>query len=149
MSWLNPRFPRKRVVLDFAKALEEGAVDLCEQHHKKDCDMKFIVNRYLKDGVLRHVSRMQGHYGDYVSAPDFYNAMIQVTEAQAMFDTVPASIREKFGNDVGKFLEFVQDPKNIDEMKKLKLRTDHFIVTAPVAPPAPSAPPAPPAPPAG
>lgn len=91
---------------------------ITEQAHKRQTDINWILRDYAKTGLMKHVNKHQGKYDD-VSVADFQEAMFKVKSAQAMFDQLPAQIRRRFGHDPAMFLEFVQNPSNIDEMAKL------------------------------
>lgn len=111
--------------LKIRKAYEYGhksTVDtgpgLTEQAHKKECDMNYILKDYRKTGLIRHAKEYQGKYDD-VSVQDFQEAMFTVKNAQNMFNELPADIRQRFGNDPGAFLGFVQNPDNKTEMEKM------------------------------
>ena len=55
-----------------------------------------------------------------------------------MFEELPATIRKKFENDPAKFLDFVNDERNADEMVELGLRegiTQSEITSSQPAPP--------------
>lgn len=90
------------------------------QAMKDECDINVIMRKYERSGLLEHVNRFQGEYGDF-AAIDFQDAMNTVVAATEMFESVPARIRAKFGNDPGAFLEFATDAKNMDEMRSLGL----------------------------
>lgn len=93
---------------------------LTKQDMKDDCDINVIMKRYEKTGMVDHVSRYQGQYGDF-EAMEFHEAMNFVIEAQDMFMSLPSKIRARFGNDPGAFLEFVNDENNTDELRKMGL----------------------------
>lgn len=94
---------------------------LAKQAFKKECDINAIMARYEKNGLISHVNRFQGQYGDFTDPPGYQDALNKVISAQDMFMTLPAKVRARFGNDPGEFLEFVQDPRNSDELVKLGL----------------------------
>ncbi|AXL14715.1 internal scaffolding protein [Microviridae sp.] len=98
-----------------------GETTQVQQSMAADCDINNIMKKYEKTGVLQHVARYGGSYGDFTVLPDFHTAMNKMIEAQEMFMSLPASIREKFNNDAGAFVEFAVDEKNIDEMRKMGL----------------------------
>lgn len=100
---------------------EVGVASLTQQHHKEQCDVNSIMKKYRNTGLIEHVSRYQGSYGDFVNAPDYHTALNKMIEADAMFLTVPSDIRELFDNDPGRFLEFVMNDENEDEMRELGL----------------------------
>ena len=100
---------------------EVGEKSLTKQEFRDQCDVNRIMDKYQKTGLLDHVSRYQGQYGDFADAPDYHTALNKMYEADAMFMTVPSSIREMFNNDAGEFLEFVMDPANEAEMREIGL----------------------------
>lgn len=91
---------------------------LTEQAHKQECDMNYILADYHRTGLLKHAARYKGEYDDFSEA-DFQTAMYVVTEAQQMFDQLPANMRKRFDNEPGKFLAFVGNSENEAEMRKL------------------------------
>ena len=92
-----------------------------QQNFAKDCDINEIMKRYEKTGLVAHVNRFQGSYGDVTGALDFHSAQNAVIAATEAFMTLPARIRQKFANDPGAFLAFVEDPANEDKMRDMGL----------------------------
>lgn len=113
---VKPYDVRRRVAIEFDP--DEG---MTEQHHKDQCDVNTIMAKYIKTGLIDHVQQYAGEYMDLASDPDFHTSMNKVKAAEAMFLTVPAAVRAVFDNDPGKFLEFVTDPDNIDEIREMGL----------------------------
>lgn len=91
-----------------------------KQSFKDECDINKIMARYQKTGAMAHVNQHGAEYG-FASSIDFSEAMRLITTAQDMFDGLPSSIRTRFANDPGQFLDFVQDANNTEEMIKLGL----------------------------
>lgn len=54
---------------------------------------------------------------------DFQTAMNILVDASNQFNSLPASLRGRFENDPAKFVSFVSNPDNQDEMIKLGLAT--------------------------
>ena len=106
---------RGREVVDFT-----NAVSRTQQQFKEECDIHNILAKFRRTGVLEHTTRYQGRY-DFATSTTFQEAMNTVAEVNTMFETVPSEIRNRFGNDAGAFLEFVQDPANRDELEELGL----------------------------
>lgn len=80
-----------------------------------------LMAKYRKTGMLDHVNTYQGNYGDFTTHTDFAESMNKVVKANQAFDQLPSELRKRFNNDTADFLEFVHDPKNIDEMVDLGL----------------------------
>jgi phage internal scaffolding protein len=97
---------------------DEGLV---VQSAKDECDINVIMKKYERDGLLEHVNEYEGHYGDFTEVCDYHTALNLVKSADEMFMTLPAYVRKEFDNDAGKFLEFVDDPANLDKMIEMGL----------------------------
>lgn len=91
---------------------------LTEQSHKAECDINNILKDYVKTGLIRHANRNKGMYDD-ITCQDFQSAMDILNNAQNMFNELPSKVRKRFGNDPSAFLQFVQDPKNGEEMQRM------------------------------
>ncbi|UDN67702.1 internal scaffolding protein [robinz microvirus RP_97] len=119
------RFPRKRV------ALECLTPSLTVQSQKEEADINVIVSRFGVTGVLpQRLDRL--NIAAFEGIFDYQTAMNAVVAADRAFLQVPADIRARFSNDPQKFVSFVTDPANLDELRRLKL--------APAAPVEPVAP---------
>jgi len=110
-------------------------VSMTHQSHQRECDINNIMAKWQKTGVIEHQSQYQGQYGDFTEMPgDFQEAQNQVLMAQEMFMTLPSSVRNRFHNDPGAFLDFANNPENGAEMVKLGLaavREDDLVITEP------------------
>ncbi|AXL15479.1 internal scaffolding protein [Microviridae sp.] len=100
----------------YAKVFTQAS--MTQQHQKDETDVNKIMKRYVKTGVIDHVNRHEGHYGD-VPAHTYHEAMDQVIQANDMFQELPSRVRKRFENDPGKFLAFVQDPVNKDNLAQV------------------------------
>lgn len=133
------RFPfeRERAAMTFDP--KKARVHASEQ---EACDINRIMARYENTGLLDHVNRYQGRYGDFSESPgDFHEALNQTIRAREMFMSLPARIRGMFHNDPGEFLDFATDPENKDAMQEMGLLPPAEQMTAEPSPaPAPDAP---------
>lgn len=78
-----------------------------KQSFKDQCDINFIMGRYLKSGAVDHLAKHGGQYGD-VSPLSFHEAMNIVSTAEQMFNDLSSDVRKRFANDPARFLDFVQ-----------------------------------------
>lgn len=85
------------------------------------CDINVIMSRYRQTGVVEHLNRHQGQYLDLPSGLDFQRMQDTTRRAAESFELLPAEVRERFGNNPAKFLDFAKDENNLDEMRKLGL----------------------------
>lgn len=130
-SCSSPRVPVRLVTPGDGRTL---------QAFKAECDINRIMKRYQQTGVIDHVNRAQPRFGD-VELYSFQDALNIVIEAEARFAALPAEVRDRFGNDPGRLLDFVSKPENVQEAVKLGLLDSP---PAPV-PPMPARPESPPA----
>lgn len=131
----KPYGPKLAVTLNFPDP------SLTKQSFKDECDINKIMARFQRTGVLDHVRKHQPEYG-FASNADFTSSMQLVAQAQSMFEELPSSVRKRFDNSPGAFLDFVQDESNTAEMAELGLMGDDYQPSPPAEPP-----PAPPGPP--
>lgn len=104
--------PRKRVALTF-----EGP-GLTKQSFKDECDINILMSRFQDTGVVDHVTQAIPRYVD-VSEMDYQTAMDTIAGARSLFHALPSTIRDRFGNDPQRLLEFVDDPRNQAEAVEL------------------------------
>lgn len=100
---------------------KDDSPSLTKQSFKDECDINRIMSKWEKTGVIDHVRQIQGQYGDFTDVKDYRSALDAVIQAQDAFDGFPAELRARFSNDPALFLDFVQDPSNMEEMIKLGL----------------------------
>lgn len=110
------------------------------QADRDEADINKIVARFQKSGQLPPTLRGEPFYGDVSEFGDLQDSLIRIQEADALFMSFPAHIRERFQNDKVKFVQFMSDERNYDEAVKLGI-----VQAKPVAPAAPAGEPAKPA----
>jgi phage internal scaffolding protein len=94
---------------------------LTKQAFKDECDINRIMRRWLKDGVVTHLSSAAAVYRDVSSDIDYQVVMNQVIDLQDSFMNLPSNIRKRFSNDPLNLLDFIQDPDNAKEAVELGL----------------------------
>lgn len=92
-----------------------------KQSFKDETDINLILEKYVKTGLINHEPSNPGQYGDFSNVVDYQSACNAVLEVERNFMQLPAQARARFQNDPGQFLEFIQDPKNLEEAQKLGL----------------------------
>lgn len=122
----------KRVQLKFSKPSRT------KQAEADAADINKIMAKYQKTGILPHLNNRVPTYGDFSEVTDYQDALNTVMRAEAAFMALPSSVRAKFDNDPARFLDFTQDPANLDALREMGL--------APPAPPVQVAPEPAPAP---
>lgn len=91
-----------------------------KQSFRDECDINGIMARFQRTGLIDAVNKIQPQYAD-VAGFDFQFAMNQIIQAQDMFAELPSGIRKRFQNDPAAFVEFVGDPANEEEARRLGL----------------------------
>ena len=84
--------------------------------------------------MIEHVNQAQPQYLDVSALPDYQSALNIVQEAQASFDALPSTVRERFSNNPGSLISFLADPSNRDEAIKLGLVDVPLSTEAPKVP---------------
>lgn len=105
----------------------EGTVSMAKQSHKAECDINNIMARYSKTGILPAMIRQNPTYGDFSDPVDYREGLHLVMRAQEQFGALPAAVRERFGNDPYKFLEFCSKKENVEEMATLGLLKEEAV----------------------
>ena len=85
-----------------------------------ECDINNIVARCIKGAALPSGGRTP-IFGDFTEVSDFSTAQNLIAEANSEFEQLPSETREKFGNDVSKLMDFLDDENNLDEAIELGL----------------------------
>lgn len=94
---------------------------LTHQEFKDESDINTIIDRF---GIGENPIEVQKWVTDVdiADAPDNYqDVMNQLNQARDQFMTLPAKVRSSFDNDPGRFVSFVSDPANAEEMVRLGL----------------------------
>lgn len=107
---------------------------MTHQEFKEESDINTIIDRF---GIGENPVEAQKWVTnvDIADAPDNYqDVMNQLNEARDQFMSIPAKIRSQFDNDPAKFVDFVSDPSNIDEMVRLGLAVARPVVEPDKAP---------------
>lgn len=129
---------------------------MTQQHFKDECDINRIIEKYasglsnITPETVRQIinqttpperlmSSRSPVFGDFSDVKDFQSAQNAVIEAENAFMSIPARVREKFGNDPGRFIAWLQDPSNVEEAEELgflRVIKDETVQTpgAPVEP---------------
>lgn len=125
---------------------------LTRQEFAAECDINTLMERYEKSGVISHVNRAQPIYMDLTVIPDLRDALDLMRDATTSFMSLPAATRREFDNDPQKFVDYAQNPDNIERMREWGLAAPKPVAEPPVmvrVVPEPEAPTAGAAPPAG
>lgn len=96
---------------------------LTKQQFKEDADINNILRKYETQGLLPELMAGEPQYGDFTEVPEYLEALNIVNTAQQQFAALPSEVRDRFGNDPARFLEFTSNPENSEELVKMGLAT--------------------------
>lgn len=110
------------------------------QSDRDEADINKIISRFEKSGSLPPVANGEPFYGDVSEFDGLAESLIKIQEADRLFMTYPAQVRERFENDKVKFIEFLADDNNRAEAIELGLiqkdPTSPEVASPPAPPPA-------------
>nr|DAV55805.1 MAG TPA: Scaffold protein [Microviridae sp.] len=105
-------------------------LSVTKQEFAAECDINNIMARFERTGVLDFVKEHEGRYGD-ATALDYHAALNLVSDANSLFEDMPAALRSRFKNSPEEFMAFMDDFRNVQEAVDLGLAT---LRPAPVEP---------------
>lgn len=102
-------------------AFETTGESLAQQHYLKECDVREIIKRNDRTGIIEHVNRGVAQYTDVSDVADYKEALEMINSSMESFMGLPSDIRKLFDNDPGEFFEFATNPANAEKMAELGL----------------------------
>lgn len=96
---------------------------MTKQEFKPEVDINNIVKQFKPHhmAAMLQANLLSGAYQDLPDDYDYQAALDLVRQAETAFMTVPAKIRDRFGQDPAAFLAFVSNPDNLDEVRQMGL----------------------------
>lgn len=97
------------------------------QSHKDSVDLHKIIERY-RAGEVDVLNQIQGFYADLSKAPKNIHEFFELEErAHAVFDKLPAELRENFDNSS---MQFIMSAGSDEWFDKLKLASEKIVPKA-------------------
>lgn len=94
---------------------------ITQQSGKDECDINKIIEKATRGQIINHVNALPAKYGDFSNVPDFQTALNLVQEAQEAFSQLTTDVKKRFNQNPQELMDFLQDPKNDEEARKLGL----------------------------
>lgn len=119
----------------------EDAVSKTEQHHKKSCDLKYIISSLVKRGEHPLNSYVDTGEVDLTQIPDFQQAQEIITHGKSLWHSLSSSVRLNFENDMNKFVDFMSNSDNYEAITEMGFDASYLGVapkTEPELSPAPT-----------
>lgn len=92
------------------------------QSFKDSADINTIMERWRTTGFVRQVNLNRAVYEDFSTAEDYFSCQTSLLKAQAIFDSLPARVRDRVNNEPAELIAFVEDPANDAELRDLGLK---------------------------
>ena len=105
-------------------AFKTTCESMTQQQFKAECDVNNILAKYKRTGMLSHIQKHQGNFGDCSSIEDYQTSLGKLMQAQQSFESLPSELRAKFENDPAQLISFLSDEKNNAEAVKLGLKIE-------------------------
>jgi phage internal scaffolding protein len=90
-----------------------------QQQYADECDINKLVERAIQTGDFEAFEPNDGFFIDCSEIGDYADALNYINEVDNEFRELPAAVRAKFDNNASKYADFVIDPANYDECRKL------------------------------
>lgn len=97
-------------------------------------DIRQIIARSQNGADFTHISTAIAKFGDFSNAPTYGEALQQIIDAEHLFASMNSSTRARFENDAEKFVAFVTNPTNADELVTLGLANKRESIPVPTPP---------------
>lgn len=109
---------------------------LTRQEFKDECDLAKIIARFSQspeglEALALARGYLEARFDDVSDVVDYRTALDQVRAADEAFMRLAPEVRSRFDNDAAKFLDFVDDPKNLDELRKMGLANPKPVESTP------------------
>lgn len=112
--------------------LHTGTETPTKQEFRDECDINVLMKRYQKTGLFPQYPHQSPRYVSNIGMPDYQESLNIVNQAREEFAGLNSELRKRFDNDPAKFLAFVNDEKNADELIALGLREKPKAAPPPV-----------------
>lgn len=101
--------------------------DCTKQSFAEECNINNILDRFIRTGVIDHVSKFGAVYGDFGTGAEFQEHMMQIANAQNMFNELPARARQYFNEDPAQFLDYVNgDEVTVEKLHELGIASPDY-----------------------
>jgi len=91
------------------------------QSEAAQTDINYIIDRARVTGAWSSRNKKEPIYIDCSTVGDFQSSLERVRTTEKAFNQLPAAVRDRFGNNPVKMVDFLLDPKNRPEAEQLGL----------------------------
>jgi phage internal scaffolding protein len=94
---------------------------LTDPSFQEGTDINNIMIKYQNTGALPLINQQTPLYADVSNIGDYKESLDKIQAAQNAFMALPATVRERFQNDPGHYVDFMSDENNTSEAISLGL----------------------------
>jgi len=110
-----------------AHSVNCGGPSPTQQHLKDECDINVIMRRFGATGSMPQ-GLPGAVYGDFSGIEGYEDAVELVERARGGFDSLPASVRERFRNEPAELVKFASRATP-EEFERVFLQADQPVVS--------------------
>lgn len=107
---------------------------MTRQEFADECNINILLANYEQNGILPPLRPGEQQYFDTTGIPDLAQAYDAIHAAEEAFMRLPASVRKELDNDPRRFVDYAEDPANLETMRKWGLAPPAEPVQAPAEP---------------
>lgn len=119
---------------------QTGQTSMTKQADVERSEIQLLLKKYDKSFLIQQSQAITNQYSDVAIGFDLQDAYNKIRGVESMFMELPSAIRNRFDNNPAKFVDFCENPDNIDDMVLMNLANPpegwtHPDNRAPVEPP--------------
>ena len=90
-----------------------------KQAFKDTTDINKLLAKAQKGEAISHLAKHGAMYGDFTDIDDLLTAQTRLKKGEEIFNKLPGEVRREFNQSPAEFFNFVNDPKNVDDLENL------------------------------
>lgn len=101
---------------------EEESLTVQTDHDR--ADIRKIIDRYHRTGIVDELNRTQGLYLDVTEMADFTQVQQEMAKANELFMQLPPHVRREFNNNVAEWLDAAHDQEKREKLVEKSIIDD-------------------------
>ena len=115
-SKVNPSKQKKEPRFFRSDSYTDGRT---KQAFKDQTDINKILHRAAKGDTISHLAKHGAVYGDFSDIDDLMQAHDRLQKGMEIFEALPGEVKREFNQSPQEFFNFVNDPKNADDLARV------------------------------
>lgn len=117
------------------QVIKDYGPSLTQQHEAHKTDINKIIEKYDTTGILSHVNKAEPIFSEELVQMDYKQSLDMIRRAESAFMELPANVRNKFGNDPSKYIEYLRRPQDAGKTFTEDVLESEKVKPAPPPPP--------------